>query len=121
MEEMLINANIADIEGGFHPVRMRTVPRVGEIIQLWVHSEQFSGHHPTHLYEVVDVVHKLYDVVGEGQAPADCNDEHFITVHVRKWRRSAQRAPQGKFYIPQSKKEYLQLHSPFSGLGARLR
>src|SRR5208282_6820504 len=45
MDELLINANIADVDGGFYPVRMRTVPRVGEVIHLWSHADQLAGRH----------------------------------------------------------------------------
>ena len=83
MADSPINANIADLDGGFHPVLMRTVPRVGELIHLWLHSGQVAGHRRAHHYEVVEVVHKVYEIGGEADGSGDCGADHFITVYVR--------------------------------------
>jgi hypothetical protein len=120
MADLPINANIADLDGGFYPVLMRTVPRVGELIHLWLHSDQAAGHRRPQHYEVVEVVHKVYEIGGEGDGSAGCSADHFITVYVRRSRSEAGRNGHTKFYLPAVKKEVAKLHLPFAGLGNRV-
>jgi hypothetical protein len=78
MAELPINANISEIDGAYYPVQLKWVPRVGELIDLWSFIDQVGNYPPMHHYEVVQVVHKLYDVTDHAR-----EGHHFVTVYVR--------------------------------------
>ena len=78
MAELPINANISEIDGAHYPVRLEWVPRVGELIDLYSFIDTSTGQPPAHRYEVVQVVHQLYDVTDK-----EPKGHHFITVHVK--------------------------------------
>ena len=81
MPELPVNANIVEAGGAYYSVKLAWVPRVGELIDLWSFADQADGYKPVHRYEVVQVIHRLYDLtdkVPQGQAGF-----HFVTVHVK--------------------------------------
>jgi hypothetical protein len=82
LTELPIAAHIREIDNGaFYPVKLATVPRVGDLIDLYSFIEAAEGQPPNRRYEVVQVVHKVRDVtnlVKESEGGM-----HFVTVHVR--------------------------------------
>lgn len=77
-----IEANIVEIDDGpFFPVRLFSIPSVGELIDLWSLIDQKAGHHPRRHYEVVAVVHKLYDIPND--ADPGRMGGHFVTVFAK--------------------------------------
>jgi hypothetical protein len=82
MVDPQIEANIVEVDDGrYFPVRLHTIPAVGDLIDLWSFIDQKAGHSPRRLYEVVAVVHGLYDV------PEDAKPErrggHLVTVYAK--------------------------------------
>ncbi len=73
-----VNANIKEVDGAHYPVRLNWVPRIGELIDLYSLMDTSTGDPPVHQYEVVQVVHRLYDVTEKVQ-----KGFHFITVFVK--------------------------------------
>ena len=68
MRELPIEANICERDGAYYPVLLRTVPRVGELIDLWSLIDQAAKHPPVKHYEVFQVVHEIHDVSKEIRA-----------------------------------------------------
>jgi hypothetical protein len=83
MNELPIEAQICEsTDGPFYQVRLQTVPRVGELIDLTSHIDLAAKHpQPRHLYEVVQIVHKMYDVADE--IPVSKRGYHLVSVFVK--------------------------------------
>jgi hypothetical protein len=81
MAKLLIEANICEIDGVYYPVKLHSVPRVGELIDLFSFIEQANNRSPMKHYEVVQVVHKIYDVAEK--IPQSKDGQHFVTVFVK--------------------------------------
>lgn len=81
MTQPAIEANISEVEGAYYPVRLYAIPRVGELIDLYSFIDAKTGHKPRKFYEVVAVLHKMYDV-GETVGGRD-TAHHFVTVLVK--------------------------------------
>ncbi len=73
-----VNATIKEVDGAHYPVRLNWVPRIGELIDLYSLIDASTGDPPDHQYEVVQVVHRLYDVTKK-----EPEGFHFITVFVK--------------------------------------
>jgi hypothetical protein len=77
MAELSVDANIVEIDGGpYYPVRLAGIPRVGELVDLYSFREAPSE--ARRLYEVVQVLHKVYDVTEK-----EPGGHHHVTVFVR--------------------------------------
>lgn len=77
MSNPTINANICETEGGpYYRVLLHTIPRVGELIDLYSYLDQESKK-----YEVVRVLHKLHDVTEK--FPKSENGCHEVSVYVK--------------------------------------
>lgn len=74
--ELPINANICEIDGPYYPVRLEWLPRKGDLIDLYSFLDTEKKK-----YEVVQVVHKLYDISKE--IAQSHKGHHFVDVHVR--------------------------------------
>lgn len=83
MIQLQIQANICEIGGGaFYPVKLHTVPRIGELIKFYSFIEAAIGQPPTMHYEVVQVVHEVRDVSAEISESKDgC---HLVSVFVKR-------------------------------------
>jgi hypothetical protein len=81
MAELPIEANICEIDGAYYPVRLHSVPRVGELIDLFSFIDQADNRPPLKHYEVVQVVHKIYDVTEK--IPQSKGGQHFVSVFVK--------------------------------------
>lgn len=82
MEQLPIDANICEIDNGaYYPVKLHTVPRVGELINLFSFLDQSDGSAPVKRYEVVQVVHKLHDV--SDKVPKSESGHQFASVYVK--------------------------------------
>lgn len=85
MSELPIDANVQEIgDGPFYPVKLHSVPRVGDLIKLYsfidANDKNFKGEAMKH-YEVVQVVHDLHDVSEKiPQAKHGC---HAVIVFVK--------------------------------------
>lgn len=81
MAHPLIHANVIQKDGTYYQVKLHTVPRVGERIELTSIRNIETGHHDqTALsYEVNKVVHKLHDITDK--VP---NGSHEIEIFVSK-------------------------------------
>lgn len=56
------NAAIVDTSNNvFHLIRLKLLPRVGELIKLWSYVDQKAGNQDWHYYEVVQIVHEFHD------------------------------------------------------------
>jgi len=83
MSKPPIEANICEQGGAFYPVRLHAVPRVGELIDLHSFVDQLEGREHNHYYEVVQVVHKMFDAaLNEGDKGHE-KGWHFVEVFVR--------------------------------------
>jgi hypothetical protein len=83
MEPPPIEANICEPDGTFYPIRLQAVPRAGELIDLTSFTEQAEGRSPKRYYEVVQVVHKMFDAaLNEGDKGHPIG-WHFIEVLVK--------------------------------------
>lgn len=80
MAELAItaNANVSEVGGAYYPVRLEWLPRVGELIDLYSFLDTSTGHPPVHRYEVVQVVHHVYDVTDKFP-----KGHHVVTVFVK--------------------------------------
>jgi hypothetical protein len=81
MNKLSIEANICEIEGPYYQVRLHSVPRVGELIDLFSFLDQSTNDPPVKHYEVVQVVHKIYDV--SEKIPHSKDGQHFVSVFVK--------------------------------------
>jgi hypothetical protein len=81
MSKPPIEVNICEIDGAYYPVRLYAVPRVGELIDLYSLIDQSTNHPPVKHYEVVQVVHKMYDVSEKISHAKD--GHHFVSVYVK--------------------------------------
>jgi hypothetical protein len=81
MTQPAIEANICEINGAYFLVRLHAIPRVGELIDLYSFIDQSTNHPPVKHYQVVQVVHKMYDV--SEKIPQAKNGHHFISVYVK--------------------------------------
>jgi len=77
-----VNANIQEVDGAYYQVHLSWIPRVGELIDLFSFLDASSGHQAQHSFEVVQVVHKLHDVVEH--SPSASSGHHFVTVLVKQ-------------------------------------
>ncbi len=58
-----IDARIVEInDGPYFNVRLHAVPRVGDFIDLYSLVDEAANYPPNKHYEVVQVMHKLFDV-----------------------------------------------------------
>jgi len=65
MNQLPIEATVREAYGGgsHYQVRLHSVPRVGELIELHSHTEVLTGNlQARKLYEVVRIIHELQDV-----------------------------------------------------------
>ena len=85
MENLLIEALICELDGTFYPVRLCTVPRVGELIKFYSriderkNAKQKTNYPPQKYYEVVQVKHRISDVDENG---CEENREGFHMVEI---------------------------------------
>ena len=76
------NAHIKEEgQGAYYNVRLEFVPREGDLIDLWSYEDQGTGHPPAHRYEVVKIVHKVYDI--SDKTDPGGKGGQFVTVIVR--------------------------------------
>ena len=71
-------ANICMSDGPYYRVRLEWLPRVGDFISLFSFADQASNDPNTHSFEVVRVVHDLYDVTESFP-----EGKHFVSIHVK--------------------------------------
>ena len=77
-----IEANIVEVnDGRFFPVLLHAIPAVGDLIDLYSFMDAKTGHPPIKYYEVVAVVHKLYDVPEDAEPGR--RGSHFVTVFAK--------------------------------------
>jgi len=82
MNDLPIEAHICEInDGPYYPVKLHSVPRVGELIDLWSFLNQTAGHEPAKWYEVVQVVHKIFDVTDK--VPRSETGSQFVSLFVK--------------------------------------
>jgi hypothetical protein len=80
--DLPVNANICEInDGAYYRVRLNWVPRVGELIDLFSFLDQADAHPAKHYYEVVQVVHQMYDVTEK--VAQSLSGYHYVNVYVR--------------------------------------
>lgn len=80
MTELPINTHICEINGPHYEVQLWSIPRVGELIDLFSMADLQSKHEPSHLYKVVQIIHKIRDVTGKTDPPS--KGQHFVEVWV---------------------------------------
>lgn len=74
-----IQANIVEIDDGpYYQVLMITTPHVGEIIELRSRIEETRGEEPYHKYQVLQVVHNVWDLQEELDA-----GYHKVNIYVK--------------------------------------
>jgi len=83
MSKPLLEANICELDGTYFPVKLHAVPRVGELINLFSFIEQAAGYQPAKYYQVVHVVHKMYDAAGDASDKGHKTGWHFVEVFVK--------------------------------------
>jgi len=81
MSELQIEANILELDGAYYPVKLHTVPRIGEEIKLFSYIDQVSGHKSEKHYEVVQIIHTVRDVLKE--IPESMNGYHHVDILVK--------------------------------------
>jgi hypothetical protein len=81
MSELPIEATIHEIDGAYYNVRLHAIPRVGELIDFWSFLNQATGHEPAKHYEVIQVVHKVYDV--SEKTPRSKGGHQSVNVFVK--------------------------------------
>jgi hypothetical protein len=82
MSNRKINANICEInQGAYYPVKLDSIPNVGELIDLWSSIDQADSYPPKKHYQVVQVVHKLQDVSDKHHRTQD--GHHFVNIFVK--------------------------------------
>ena len=82
MAKLPIEANICEEGGAYYQVRLSTVPRVGELIELFSFVDQEEGKPPEkRQYEVVQVKHDLHDV--SRRNPRFQDGHHFVHIFVQ--------------------------------------
>jgi hypothetical protein len=80
-----IEANLVEIATGvYYPVRLYAVPRVGELVELLSFIEAADNRPRQMRYQVVQVVHNLYDAAGDASAKGHATGLHFVTVFVKR-------------------------------------
>jgi hypothetical protein len=77
--DLKVDASIAVIDGGFYQVRLKSVPHAGELIDLYSLLDVENKRVGRHYFEVVQVVHKMYDVTKRRP-----NGMHFVTIHMKR-------------------------------------
>jgi hypothetical protein len=78
MNKPTVDANICIVDGPHYPVRLKWVPRVGEIINLYSLIDATAKDPDAfHSLEVEAVVHHLYDVSEKHP------EGHFVTVFAQ--------------------------------------
>jgi len=65
--------------GAFYPIRLATVPRVGDLIALTSRIEARDGREPRRDYIVTRITHELTDAPEGGPV-----GQHSVSVHVRR-------------------------------------
>ena len=87
MSKQAIEANIVEVnDGPYFNVTLETVPRIGELIDLHSLVDEAGKYPPKKQYEVVQVLHKIYDVP---QPPprethlAIVAGSHFVVIFVK--------------------------------------
>jgi len=85
--KLSIEANIIEINNGpYFNVTLHAVPRIGELIDLHSLVDEAANYPPEKHYEVVQVVHKIYDV--PDPAPKETHlamvaGTHFVIIFVK--------------------------------------
>jgi hypothetical protein len=87
MNKPIIEAQIIEInDGPYFNVTLHAVPRVGELIHLYSLVDEAANYSPNNQYEVVQILHRLYDVP-EGLEPnsrqAVVAGTHYVKVFVK--------------------------------------
>ena len=81
MQHPTIDANIYEIDGAYYPVKLHAIPQRGDVIDLWSFIDQTDGYEPRKNYEVVRILHKIYD--HSDKSPAGADGHHSVTVLVK--------------------------------------
>ncbi|HEY0602865.1 MAG TPA: hypothetical protein VGD58_08135 [Herpetosiphonaceae bacterium] len=81
MSKPTIQANICEIDGGYYPGKLHSIPNVGDLIDLQSFIDQAANYPPVKHYEVVRVVHKIHDV--SEKIPHTKDGYHFISIFVK--------------------------------------
>lgn len=80
-----IEANLVELDGAtqgtFYPVRLYAVPRAGDLIDLYSFIDTANNDEPSHWYEVVAILHQVYDVTKANKRQAA--GHHHVTVFVK--------------------------------------
>jgi hypothetical protein len=88
MAKAPIEATIVEIdEGPFFDVTLHALPRIGELIHLYSIVDARAHKQTDYYYEVVQVLHKLFDVPRD--LPPDSRDamvagSHSVVIFVRR-------------------------------------
>lgn len=83
MSELTIEANICEINNGpYYPVKLHTVPRVGELINFFSFKDQADNYPPSKHYEVVQVIYKISDE--SDKVPGSKGGPQSISVLVKQ-------------------------------------
>ncbi|MGZ5030459.1 MAG: hypothetical protein ACXV8I_07660 [Methylobacter sp.] len=81
MSELQIEANILELDGAYYPVKLHTVPRIGEEIKLFSYIDQVSGHASEKHYEVVQIIHTVRDALKD--IPESWIGYHHVDILVK--------------------------------------
>ena len=81
MNEPPISGTIEEPDGTCYPVNLWTVPRVGEVIDFVSHIEIAARQPFRKRYEVVRVVHRVFDV--DDKMPKSQPGHHSVTLFVK--------------------------------------
>ena len=87
MSKPHIEAQVIEINGGpYFNVTLHAVPNVGDLIHLYSLVDEAADYPPNKQYEVVQVLHRLYDVP-EGLTPdsrqAFVAGTHYVRIFVK--------------------------------------
>lgn len=81
MNKPTIEAHICEIGGAYYPVKIHTIPNIGDLIDLWSFIDQADNYSPVKHYEVVRVVHKIHDI--SEKIPDTKDGYHFVSIFVK--------------------------------------
>jgi hypothetical protein len=82
MSKPPVEANIIEInDGPYFRAKLHEVPRVGELIVFYSFLDEATGHPPKKHYEVVQVVHLIYEA--SEKTPSHMRDINSINIYVK--------------------------------------
>ena len=88
MSKPNIEGQVIEIDDGpFFNVTLHAVPKVGELIHVYSLVNEAADYPPDKQYEVVQVLHKLYDVperVAPDSRQALVAGTHYVQIFVKR-------------------------------------